>query len=442
MHEFSPSRRAVLRAGGALGAAAVAGCLGDGGPGGGSAAIDTVPAGVSVVVHADVAALLDDDVLRDRMNELLNTAAQGAGLPFENIESALDAMESSSGLDPREVSRVTLFSGYESGSPGGLRMETDWSESATRDALAAGSSPTGETYNDRTVYRLGGSTVLGVLGEGTYVLGTAAGVEGSIDVAAGDAAPVGGRVREAYEAAPAGAIRLGFESPPDLGEGEPGAGPIDPTAFGSITHGSGGYVIDGGERSASITLQADSAGGAESVATELRSARDFARGQLEEGPSGPGLAEELDAVLASLEISADGTAVRITAGEGEVLPVALVAILASFVLGLGGQQGPVAPTVDFGFEFDPTAGELTILHRGGDVVPTAQLFVRGRNLGSTGNWAELGGDASGDVDGQPGVVAGDRLTLPADADYVARVVWQSPDGTTSAELAVGRGPDA
>lgn len=441
MHESSPTRRTVLRTGGALGLAALAGCFGDGPSDDGASPADTVPSGAKFVIHADVETLLNDEQFRTRLNEFLAIGAERMDVGVPDIETALDEMETATGLDPRELREATLFAGYESTAPSGVAFEAGWSESALRDAIGSGGDASPEAYNGRTVYRLGEDSALGVLEDGSYVAGTPAGVEGTIDVVAGEAAPVSGRVREAFAAAPAGPLRFGFEPPADLGEGDAGVGPIDPVTFAPITHGYGAYVVDGDHRSGSVTLETDAAEEASDIAAALRSARDLARQQIDAGAAGSEVAAELESMLSSIEVSAEGSSVRIDVGEGELLPVLLAAVISSFLLGLGSSVEPT-PQVAFDFDFDTTTGELTVTHTGGDSVPASQLAVRGENIGATGGWAAIGGTASGTIDGEPAVVAGDSLTVAAEPDYVARIIWESGDGTTAAELDIDRGPEA
>jgi len=135
------------------------------------------------------------------------------------------------------------------------------------------------------------------------------------------------------------------------------------------------------------------------------------------------------------------------------ITVILAAVIASFVLGLGGEQD-VAPTATFDFNYDADDGDLTITHTGGDNIKTDELFVRGSGI-ENGQWApetggsgELGGDASANIDGESAVSSGDSVTIDdgsggdIDSGYVARVVWEANSGSSSSELATDRGPDA
>jgi hypothetical protein len=56
-----------------------------------------------------------------------------------------------------------------------------------------------------------------------------------------------------------------------------------------------------------------------------------------------------------------------------------------------------------------------------------------------GQWR---GSASGEVDGESAVVAGDRVEVGVRSSYELYVVWESEDGDQSATLAADEGPDA
>jgi hypothetical protein len=110
-------------------------------------------------------------------------------------------------------------------------------------------------------------------------------------------------------------------------------------------------------------------------------------------------------------------------------------------------SGPIAPQIDFEFEYEETGDEegiLTITHTAGDTVPADQLFARGSGFAdvsdadqtAAGPWQ---GTASGDDDS---VVAGDFVDVGVTADYELRLVWEAADGESAATLAENQGPDA
>jgi flagellin-like protein len=120
------------------------------------------------------------------------------------------------------------------------------------------------------------------------------------------------------------------------------------------------------------------------------------------------------------------------------ITVILAAVIASFVLGLGDQNNP-APTADFTFDYDSTAGDLTITHGDGDAIEASNLYVRGQDLIGSGN----PGSWSGEDDGGT-VKAGhswDITTIQSDS-YEANVVWEDPDSDSTSTLSTDEGPDA
>jgi len=103
-----------------------------------------------------------------------------------------------------------------------------------------------------------------------------------------------------------------------------------------------------------------------------------------------------------------------------------------------------APSVAVSFDYmvgDGSGGELTITHTSGDTVRAGSLVLRGQfGAASGGTWLDYGGGASGDVGGDPAVVAGDSVTVSAGSDYELNVVWEGEG--TSAVLAADEGPEA
>ena len=103
------------------------------------------------------------------------------------------------------------------------------------------------------------------------------------------------------------------------------------------------------------------------------------------------------------------------------------------------------PSVAFSFDYvadgDGT-GELTIYHESGETVRAASLILRGdfHNVASGGTWLDYQGMASGTVDGDPALTAGDSVTVPVESGYEMNVVWETSG--ESALLATNQGPDA
>lgn len=94
------------------------------------------------------------------------------------------------------------------------------------------------------------------------------------------------------------------------------------------------------------------------------------------------------------------------------------------------RSGP--PQVAFAFDYAATGdgdGELTVTHSSGEHVRAASLVLRGdfEGVASGGTWLDYDGSASGDVDGDSAVVAGDSVTVPVPSEYEMRVIWETGD---------------
>jgi len=140
------------------------------------------------------------------------------------------------------------------------------------------------------------------------------------------------------------------------------------------------------------------------------------------------------------------------------ITVILAAVIATFVLGLGDQVSNTAPQASFTFEYTDDENLLTITHDGGDAVIATNLYFRGQINQPSGafaisdkTWkavADSGGSnsavatASGSVDSESAVSAGDYAEVKVDADSKMRVVYQGSNSETSATLSTWEGPDA
>jgi flagellin-like protein len=150
------------------------------------------------------------------------------------------------------------------------------------------------------------------------------------------------------------------------------------------------------------------------------------------------------------------------------ITVILAAVIASFVLGLGGNQ-QATPTASFTFDYtegnSDASSYLSITHDGGDTIRGNQVYLRGSNFGSTDfspdssvsisdsdvdyqgtdpgeTWSDQSGDMSASKGDESAVAAGDNINVQADSDYDVRVVWQPGSGDQSATLGQDTGPDA
>ena len=119
--------------------------------------------------------------------------------------------------------------------------------------------------------------------------------------------------------------------------------------------------------------------------------------------------------------------------EAAVLVAPGVAVLGTFILGIGGggvgggPGGPAGrpPRVQFDFSYDSGTGQVQVTHAGGDTMSS-----------------ENTGQVEVTVNGQPQaafqlpVTAGDSVTVQADSGATIAVVWTGPDGRTRQTLGV------
>ncbi|RLM36859.1 MULTISPECIES: type IV pilin [unclassified Haloarcula] len=147
------------------------------------------------------------------------------------------------------------------------------------------------------------------------------------------------------------------------------------------------------------------------------------------------------------------------------ITVILAAVIASFVLGLGDQAQQATPQASFSFEYDASAGSnsdsglLTVSHDGGDTIEAGSLYIRGENMVTDSDLSTEGLDSSpdqADYDADDGawsstsaygakdseVSAGSTLDVGVYSNYDVNVVYEPPEGDSSATLGSDSGPDA
>lgn len=142
------------------------------------------------------------------------------------------------------------------------------------------------------------------------------------------------------------------------------------------------------------------------------------------------------------------------------ITVILAAVIGTFVLGLGDQVSQTTPNASFGFDYDrdTTASNqdaITISHGGGDTIDASELNVTlseastnnsTTNINKSYEWSTF--DSAGDVTAgsaatinrtDVGLSSGESFDL---SEATIRVVYESSEGDTSAQLGVFKGPDA
>jgi len=123
------------------------------------------------------------------------------------------------------------------------------------------------------------------------------------------------------------------------------------------------------------------------------------------------------------------------------ITVILAAVIASFVLGLGGQADDVAPNTNFQFDYNGGT-ELEVSVSGGQTVQASRLSFSGNNINQFDGeqWDTV---PPGSYDGESQLSAGDSITGDVGgSNYEIDIVWTSQDGGTSSTLASDSGPDS
>lgn len=104
---------------------------------------------------------------------------------------------------------------------------------------------------------------------------------------------------------------------------------------------------------------------------------------------------------------------------------------------MGGDEQPAMPAAAFAVDYDGESQELTVTLESGETIRASNLYVRGDGVDDR-QWSA--DSASGSIQGEPAVRAGDSLTLTGvPSDYEVRVVWET--GDDSAVLLMDEGPD-
>lgn len=313
------SRRAALAATAAL-VSATAGCAGflddDDDEVDGALANDA-PAETTLLVHLDVGAVTTADA--ERLLDL------GSADP-EHLADAMATFEARTGLDPLEADELLFFGApdVDSGVTAADDRERndavvdgDWNED---DVVASLEETTERDYeetigeDDSVLYEPSGdgadgseAPFLGVLGDGRFVFGSETAVRASLDVRYGDADPVSGPVRDAYDGARGGQLTVASES---SGSPIPAAYEafvdLDLDIFDEVEAVGRRYtVVDAG-----IALEVDLHVDDDRDAEELER---VARGLIS---AYAGLDEEFDEARDDLDLERDGTVVT-AAYEGE-----------------------------------------------------------------------------------------------------------------------------
>lgn len=335
------SRRATLAAGVAV-VTASAGCTGffDDADGPDDDLAGNAPADASVLAHLEVAAVTDaSDVEADTdAEDVLEDLATVEG---DHVETATSDLEARTGLDPLAADELLVFGDDDPTADGGdedededgdLLLAGDWD---AIDVQASLEETTGLEYGETeyegepVLYEPegaaeagddgdGGETdvedppLVGDLRDGRFAIGSGPSVRSVLEVAYGDADPLAGPVRDAYDDARGGQLTVAAEP----------AGELLPEEYAALLSGLNLEVLDEieavGRRyetvDAGIALEAGLHVGSEDDAAELETVVGGALAAL----------AELDAAFADaredVAVDREGTVVAIEyAGEAEVV---------------------------------------------------------------------------------------------------------------------------
>ncbi|WP_424019526.1 type IV pilin [Halorientalis pallida] len=152
------------------------------------------------------------------------------------------------------------------------------------------------------------------------------------------------------------------------------------------------------------------------------------------------------------------------------ITVILAAVIASFVLGLGGSQQQT-PQASFSWDYNNVTGTdvgegiVEVSHDGGDSIKANELYFRGTGfadptdgsppsgvtaISTSSEYPQIttsgtqwdGANASGKIGDQSAVVGGNTISIGAASDFEMSLVWEPQEGDTSATLSEQTGPDA
>lgn len=302
-----------------------AGCSGilpgSDGSGEAGAALDSVPAKATAVTYVDVDGLLESDahtrLLNTYLSELAN-ATEGYDGPTTAAE-VIENAENETELDLSTIDAVTLFSAAGTANDySGAIVTGSFTEQGFVDAQAASQSYnySETTYAGHTLYvpvdppRYADETYIGVLGDGKMVTGTETAVKDAIDVSAGNADPVSGAVRTAFQNSRDGFLRFGATVPQDQlpTDAANRSLPIDANVYSSVTTVWGAHYVDGDTVGATVTMEATSVDAAKDVRDVTDGAVSLASGYVTE--------ETVKDQLRAITVERDGTAVTVTYENG------------------------------------------------------------------------------------------------------------------------------
>ncbi|MFB6119716.1 MAG: hypothetical protein ABEJ68_01205 [Halobacteriaceae archaeon] len=302
-----------------FGAGCTGALTGGGGSGGAAPATDSVPANVDAIAYVDVSGAMNDNTLRDVTNTYLSLQAERSfGDPPSSVEEAVSQIENNTELDVDGLDAVTMFArtgegqlgqGAAASDYGGIIVQSSWSESELVSAIenSSGSDLQESTYAGSTIYQSGSDdSYLGVLGDGSFVIGSEAAVRDALDVAAGNADAVSGDLVSAFEDTRDGYVRFAVTvkqgQVPTEQLGQTGA-ISNANIFNEVQVVSGAQYVSGDQIGMELTMTVPDEDTALNLRDVLRGAASWGRNTLNQSDSGSKFAGLIDRDSLSIEQS-------------------------------------------------------------------------------------------------------------------------------------------
>lgn len=217
----------------------------------------------TATLYEGLVGLADDDFDDDApttWEEVLDEFDDETDLDLDGFDSAVLFAESSEVAEDA-AGTGTVDSDVDTDEYAGVVIESNWEWEELRDAITDAESEAGvddidvefeeDTYNGVTVYRAVDDEETGLIadiGDGTFVIGTTEAVEDSIDVQQGDASEFGGELRDAYDGAGDGLMKIAVAPETDVDVTESTFGVQQPEVFTMV------YDTDGTQMSVDMQL--------------------------------------------------------------------------------------------------------------------------------------------------------------------------------------------
>lgn len=242
--------------------------------------LSAVPAGVDSVAYTDVDRVSDDEAIERVVTKALSLTDFGA----EDYADLKDRFADETGLSFEKLHAVVSYAKYDDSGLGaeygGAVLRSDW---ATDDVVEAYEETTPYDYAEgdhegTTVYRPAEAPAnasapwVGVLGGGTFVVGSPAAVEDAIATADGDADSVGGDLKQAFREARGGHTKFATAVPDELFDGELSFAGVNAGAYEAVEIVAGAYYTEDNTMGVELTMHADSEDAAADAAAVTRAA--------------------------------------------------------------------------------------------------------------------------------------------------------------------------